>query len=290
MESRRATPLNGGRPTINRAGIVWVASYPKSGNTWLANLLYAYANGTPEEFADQTKLVARYSPLLRKQRKGEITAEQAYRRLRKLSARSERPVAWARITFAKTHCIPNELESLSQHAAGAVLIVRSPKDVLLSAINFLQLRDKLKVSPREFAERFIETGGHEAWSGAGYGTWTSHWQQWTTQLQMPVHVLSYEQLRDDTAATTQRMLEFLQIRPEPRAVAAAVEASSFESMKKRELSKRDGGHNFMNTGMTGRRLDSVEEYGLAGLDQPFDQAFGRHVAALDTMLKPDAAA
>lgn len=271
---RSSAPLGPIGSVRRSQGIVWVASYPKSGNTWVGTLLYSYAAGPPEQHGDETKLIARHAPVQAEMNKNAMTETDAYRRLRRAGNRVDKPAGWEDLTFVKTHSTSGDTRPLLRRTAGAIVIVRHPKDVLLSAINFLQMRGKLPGTPRDLAHEFISAGGSKLWSGAGYGTWQEQWRSWLRQARSPVLLVTYEGLKQDPAYELTRMVTFTGAPVDPARIAMAVDASDFSKMKARAAGPGAGGsQGFFNAGTSGRSLADVPEYGIGDLDEAFDARF-----------------
>ncbi len=98
-------------------GIVWIASYPKSGNTWVRFLLAAYFSG-PIQSSEQ---VSAAIPDL-------------------LQGGDPRPaLARGQTAYMKTHLPWSAAHPYAADTDRAVVVVRHPKDVCLSCLKHPRL-------------------------------------------------------------------------------------------------------------------------------------------------------
>ena len=174
--------------------VIWVASYPKSGNTWTRAMLATYVSGRAVASLDELeKLVPDITNLTRAGR---------------LLPDGQEP------SVIKTHFLP-DAELLREYdcaTARVLYVVRNPRDVIFSAARHLDISE-LKYA--EFAEFFITHRGVPEWTRSGFGTWPQNVRAWTTaspgQLfsSAQVLVLRYEDMRDDPAGSLRQMVGFL---------------------------------------------------------------------------------
>jgi hypothetical protein len=245
--------------------VVWIASYPKSGNTWVRFLLHHYYWGEP---ANSLELNRRIPDL--------------HRPAGRIDAATPR-------LFVKTHFPLTEKLPFLANTERAIYIKRHPKDVLLSGMNYARLENPGAPVGADYARAFIESGGDPSWIGMGFGTWAAHVESWTRTDRFPVLATSYEALKADTAGELRRILEFAGEAPDERALARAVELSAFDRMRDIERKeKARGGESlfrggraslarnalFMHKGESGQSLAHVGE----ALDAAFDRAFGPDLA------------
>ncbi len=246
---------------------VWLASYPKSGNTWVRFLLYALMFGPPEKSIDVSKRIPDvHRPLP-----------------------FDRPASGP--MYAKTHFELTDRHPALATTARAVHVVRHPKDVLLSALHYKRLsgKDEKKLPAEAFAREFLARAGDPAWANQGFGTWATHTTSWADNARFPVLSVRYEDLKADTPAALARIARFLEIEPDADAVARAVDASSFDALRALEVREKAirtknpnkerlfvgdqsaarKGVYFINAGKTGQSLDSL----APGLDDAFAQTF-----------------
>lgn len=249
------------------APIIWLASYPRSGNTWMRTLLYAYFHGKPESSKD----VGRRFPDLHVE--GQFD-----------------PAAPGR-QIVKTHLPFGPSHAHIDRTAGAIVMLRHPKDVLLSSLDFHHvLGTKTNAGGLDadrFADVFIEQGGDPIWIHNGFGTWTQFYDSWTQNPTTPRLVLKYEEMRADAVPGLRRAIEFLgEPVDEPRLESAA-KAASFDNMRAMEIREKAKapsknvffggsqanlrkGELFMRKGRVGASLDDIRP----GLDEAFERAFG----------------
>ncbi len=247
--------------------VVWIASYPKSGNTWLRFMLYSALYGPPKSSADvPTKI-------------------QDIHRKMPTNPDSSGP------TYMKTH-----FELTSQHPRlsetdRAIHIIRNPRDVMLSTINYRKLTssDTNQVLKKHYAKSFMTLRGDPDFAKMGFGTWASHARSWRNTDRFPVLPLSYEELKADPKSQLIKILEFLEIHKTPDEITEALTASSFDSMRALEIREKSAdksndltkrlfvgsndatrkGVYFMNQGKSNQSLDGI----TPGLNAQFNAAF-----------------
>lgn len=250
--------------------IVWLASYPKSGNTWVRYFLYSYLVGP----VPSTAHLARRVPDVHVPGNVE-TAEPIEGRL-----------------FVKTHYAWSPAHRFAAATEGFIYILRHPKDALLSNLHYRRLLARSKeslalINDRAYASSFLRDLGDPGWRMRGFGTWGEHASSWLTNPAVPHLVLKYEDLRADPHASFRRAIEFLGAPVDEGRLAEAVRASSFDQMRAMEVrAKRAAagdvvfnGHSkhvskglyFMNKGAVGQSLAAIDP----GLDAAFDQRFAR---------------
>lgn len=260
-------------PPSPAPSVVWLASYPKCGNTWVRFMLYAYLYGPPAASID----VARKIPDL------------------------HRPLPMDPPTgaymLAKTHLMLSDRHPNLAGTLRAIHIIRHPRDVALSALNYRRLASGQEPGPQDAAylRAFARVGGDDAWLRQGFGTWATHARSWRQTERFPVLALRYEDIKADARAVLVRMLEFLGEPVDHARLEAALKASSFEAMRAMEIREKAKpakdpkaerlfigdakatrqGVYFINKGASGQSLDTV----APGLDAVFDAAFADDLRA-----------
>ncbi len=226
-------------------GAVWIASYPKSGNTWLRCLLEAYRRNGKLDINDMritssdggATIVQGVSPvpLAGLGFRGDMMLRPAA--LLNLFARLSAPI-WIKTHFANIqpdglpHCIPPDFTKR------AVYIVRDPRAVFLSFSRFFGM--SLKASAEAMANDEFRIGGTERHSLQLISSWSNHVASWFGEKAFPKHVVKYEDLLEDAAKELTEVLTFLEEDVDEAVVKRAVTAASISRLKKTE--EKDGFH------------------------------------------------
>jgi len=227
-------------------GIVWLASYPKSGNTWLRVFLYHYTrilSGAPREADElnkldrssgyESKLFGLFERLLEKP----LTEAS---RLEVMSVRAQVQLTVAEridsIVFLKTHNLLGELDGMPTInlavSAGGVYIVRDPRDVAPSLAKHIgtDIDRAIEVmrTPAFATENDKETA-FEIW-----GSWSEHVDSWGIEPNRSVLVVRYEDMIAKPMETFGAILRHLGQNPKEEVMAEAIELSSFDQLKQQE--------------------------------------------------------
>jgi len=225
--------------TDERQGVTWLASYPKSGNTWLRLLLEAYRRdglldindvqvGTSDGGATITQGVSPL-PLASIDWRTELLLRPAA--LLNLFSRLNAPI------FCKTHSCNLQLDGLppmipAPFTKRAVYVVRDPRAVLPSFSRFY--RFPLSTACDAMSSKEFVIGGNEHFARVLLSSWSNHVASWTSESQFPVHVVKYEDLLADAAGQLVDILGFLEIPVDRDRVARAVSATDIAKLKKAE--------------------------------------------------------
>jgi hypothetical protein len=219
--------------------IVWLASYPRSGNTWVRFLLDAYFFSPAQHLNDLSRLSMELDWWLGVAREHGLPASWIAHAGRAYQQRRPRPPGFPDHLFIKTHFPRGPAHPLVERTRAAVYLVRDPRDVLLSGLNFSELSTGQTVTdPRAYARHFAERGGDDAWLLTGYGPWEAHAQSWLEGADFPVLSVRYEDLKADPAPQFVRILEFLGVPVDAARVEQTVARTSFERLRSLEVASR----------------------------------------------------
>ncbi len=251
---------------IDNLQVTWLASYPKSGNTWMRFLLYNY-------FYDQVN----------NSREVEIRIPDIHA----LPGQRIDPNVHGS-HLCKTHFLWNREHPNHVHTIRAIYILRHPKDVLLSNLNYFRLLSECAIDPEKFARSFIDSMGASYWQSHNIGSLVENVRSWTQEFSHPCVVVRYEDLHKEPEETLGKVLSFLGIDPDEDRVSAAIRASTFDRMQSLEerereqqkhgfvfqihpdVQKYDSACRFMNQGKVGQTLDSIHPE----LDEILEERFG----------------
>jgi len=223
------------------AKLVWVASYPKSGNTWVRAFLHNYIRqpAAPYDINRLTDLTAsdvnaeryaRYDP-----RPASQFSLADIQRMRPLVHRDLMALDPS-LVFVKTHNARLLVEGrpliTPEVTAGAIVVVRDPRDV---AVSYSRHRGRpIDETIAFMADPKAMTGGTDSKILECLGSWSLHGQSWTARPDPRVHVLRYESMVDDPAAAFAPLISWLGQDPPPERLARAIGFSRFAELQTQE--------------------------------------------------------
>ena len=223
------------------AEILWLASYPKSGNTWLRAFLANYlgAGTAPAEINRLAELsfsdarASYYAQAAGRPLSGAGIDEILALRPRVLEmlagARPGRVFVkthWLRAVIGGTATIPPAL------SAGAIYIVRNPLDTAVSFAHHFGLPLANAVKAMAFAG--LKTAAQAEQTVQLISDWSSHAQSWLDPPGMAVHLVRYEDLHACPHATFAAIVRFLGLTAEPERLERAIAASAFGELAAQE--------------------------------------------------------
>ena len=230
--------------------IFWIASYPKSGNTWLRSLLSSYYY-SQDGFFDQELLIQigqfpekKYfagfdydSSIVTDTSKFWISAQDKINQDKKFR-------------FFKTHNVlgsinGNKFTDLN-NTVGCVYIIRDPRNVVTSLKNHYEIKDKEALKFMINEKKYI----YDYQSKNDYGdfqfisSWEKNYQSWNNQNVFPVKFIKYENLYNNTFNVFRDLIEFIEKITngknnfDKKKAQNAVQSCSFEKLK--SIEKKDG--------------------------------------------------
>ncbi len=222
--------------------LIWLASYPKSGNTWMRIFLLNLLRDRDEPL-DINKMAA-LSPMDSARVWYEPFALAPIDQLPETEIAKLIPGGHKRITelrpdpiLVKTHNFFGSWHGVPLHtaavSAGAIYIVRNPLDVAIS------VRGHFGMTDLDQAIRFIanENMGarmtHERLPEF-YRSWSGHVRSWTGKASPTIHVVKYEDLVDEPEVHFTRIVKLLGIPASAAQIERAIRFSSFDRLQKQE--------------------------------------------------------
>lgn len=228
-------------------GIFWLASYPKSGNTWVRCFLEALAPGnsnSPDLINHLNSSLGAASRLLFDRLAGhessDLTDEEiacmrplVYERLAELS---DKPI------FCKIHDAfsagPGHPAIIPCHITlGVLYIVRNPMDVAVSYAYH-------GATDVDTAILKMADGGHGLCMDGGklhvqlpqrLSSWSGHVRSWIDHAGIRLHVVRYEDLTKDPLGTFAGIADFFGLCVGAQEIAEAVKRIRFERLQQEEL-------------------------------------------------------
>ena len=227
--------------------IIWIASYPKSGNTWVRSLLSAYSYSQDGNF--NFSLLKKILKFPSKKYLEYFTKD--FSDIKKVS--EYWIPAQERINlqnenksiFLKTHSALCTLENNpftnKKNTQAVIYIVRDPRNVITSVGNHYSM-DIEKSYNLMIDNNRILTG--DKWGGDNFGisevlgSWSEHYKSWKNIKFAPILNIKYEDLINDTKKSLIEIINFLQkftdIKIDDKKILKTVESCNFENLRKME--------------------------------------------------------
>jgi len=196
--------------------LFWIASYPKSGNTWLRSLIATYFFTKDGIFNfELLKNIPSYpSPYFFKNYKDkfdtpESTSKYWISEQRKINERGKNS-----LTFLKTHnalCkINNYSFTDSINSLGAIYIVRDPRNVISSISNHyqIQLVDAFNFMKDKTKALVLKENGRYLGFNALF-SWSLNLRSWIECKKFPVLTIRYEDLDKNCYLTFEKVIRFI---------------------------------------------------------------------------------
>ena len=225
---------------------VWLASYPKSGNTWMRALLRALMR--QEETDDPLDINdLRGGPIAASRHQIESCTGFPASDLAPRELAALRPLCDAALDAELTEVRFRKIHDAVTTRGGqplvrpestraAVYVIRDPRDVAVSYAHFMDRPpgwavDALADPSGTLGARAVAIGAQlPQW----LGTWSDHVLGWTRAVGFPVVVVRYEDLLDGAGRELARAASVAGVPAPPERVAAAVEAARFEALQRQE--------------------------------------------------------
>ncbi|MEM9783749.1 MAG: sulfotransferase domain-containing protein [Pseudomonadota bacterium] len=224
--------------------IIWLASFPKSGNTWIRSLLAQYFH--PKGTAPDINTLRRFTT-------GDMRVDwyahatgrnpfvaKGFEDYLQARAVTMRAIARSKpgVHFVKTHCQVRKIGDVHlippSCTAGAVYMIRNPFDVAQSYARHLD------ISTAEVVEVMADRKAmnrSKAYLVEVIGRWDEHIASWTGVKGLRCHVVRYEDMIADATATIRTLLGFLEQKIDEGQLAHAVAETSFEKLRREEAEK-----------------------------------------------------
>jgi len=221
--------------------IIWLASYPKSGNTWLRAFLFNLLRNPPRP-ASINELddfcLGESSGGWYVHRAGRPLAGMEMRELMALRPLVHRDFtrAFPDSVFVKTHNFMGECCDVPLHTmevtAGAIYVVRNPLDVVISMSDHFGI--DLDAAIARLGDPQAATEVTEEHAAEFHADWSTHVSSWTAAPSPSLHVMRYEDMLDRPNRTFRGLATFLGLTPPNDRLRKAIKFSSFDTLKAQE--------------------------------------------------------
>ena len=229
--------------------IFWIASYPKSGNTWLRSLISTYYFTKDGEYNEKLLkkidqfptrkyfLDFNYDPKI----VGD-TCKYWIKAQEKLNVDKK-------LKFFKTHNAFGKVNNFdftnSENSTGCIYIVRDPRNVITSVMNHYELDEDRAFNWMTNEKQYIYDV--EKVNQVGYSdfqfisSWDLNYKSWKVQKKVRTKFIRYEDLSNQTFYVFKEIIEFINqiIKNNEKInlekIKRTLRSTSFSKMKKKEL-------------------------------------------------------
>ena len=248
--------------------IIWIASYPKSGNTWIRSLLSSYLFSDDGKFS--FKLLRNIEQFSSKNLPFESSEKPNYQaRISKSWIPSQEIINRdKKIHFYKTHnalCAINGNKFTDRFNTLAVIyVVRDPRNLVTSlahhyelsldeAFNFLTNKRKI-IFP---LNNYKQDKSNKANDDFNFlSDWTTHYQSWKNINFCPIKIIKYEDCLTESKkvfiSTLDFLSKYLKFKLDKKKIYNALESTSFENLSRMEI--REGFHESVTSSKTMKKI------------------------------------
>jgi hypothetical protein len=260
--------------------VVWIASYPKSGSTWLRAFLHNYVRdpAEPHDINSLMELTTGESSAARYRVHDPRPASQYsiadVQRMRPLVHR-DLAAAYPGLVFVKTHnalLVVEGVQTITKDVtAAAIYILRDPRDVVISYSRHLgrPIDETIGI----MADVEAATGGSNEKVYERLSSWSAHVHFWTRRPHPELHVLRYEDMLAGPEAAFGGLIRFLGQEPPPERLSRAVRFSDFAVLRAQEQARgfieqpaRSSGA-FFRAGRTGQWREMLSPAQIARIER-----------------------
>ena len=220
--------------------IIWLASYPKSGNTYVRSFLSAYYFSKDGQFDfNQISNIRQFPDKEFLNQKTESVLEAS----KQWMPSQRKIIADKKIKFLKTHsCLGNykgNTFTSNETSLGAIYIIRDPRNVFTSLKNHFSYDNEKALQMILDKKNVLMSKGYESFSYIG--SWASNYLSWLNYKNFRRLFIKYEDLLENKYETFRDIIVFsntLMNRSEgvnKSKLQKAIETTNFNVLKNKEV-------------------------------------------------------
>ena len=228
--------------------ILWIASYPKSGNTWLRTLISSYYYSEDGVYSDN--IINKIGQFPEKRHFTEFEYNQnIITDTTRFWLRAQQKINQdKKLRFFKTHNAFGELNNQKftnrENSIGCIYIVRDPRNVITSLKNHYEMNDEQALKWMTNENKFIydvQNFDKDGYSDFQFiSSWETNYNSWTVQKQIPIKIVKYENLLKETYIVFKDIIDFINKltginkKIDKEKLKNSVQTTSFNKLKNKE--------------------------------------------------------
>ena len=225
--------------------IIWLASYPKSGNTWfrvfLTNLLSdmespANINDLAEtSISSSRKIFDEYTGLS----SSDLTFEEIDRlrpEVYRMQSAESNELLYKKVHDKFQMADKNQPMFPEEISKGVIYFIRNPLDVLVSfAYHSAKPVNKMASVLNDSKYAFCDNNNKLSNQlRQVIGSWPDHVRSWTDQKTIPVHIIRYEDMLNSTFENFKKAVQFIGLEKTDTEISDAIKKSDFTVLSNQE--------------------------------------------------------
>ena len=230
--------------------IIWLASYPKSGNTWLRTLISSYYYSSDGFYKHELiKQIGqfpekKYFESFEYDPKSVIGTSNFWIKAQEKINRDKK------LRFFKTHNVFGKINNnpftSKENSIGCIYIVRDPRNVITSLSNQYELDYEKSLEWMTNHKKYIydNRGENDYGNFQFISSWSNNYKSWKIQKDVPIKIIRYEDLLEKTYEVTKDIIRFInetskiQVKIDIKKLKNSVNSTLFVKLKK--LEKNNG--------------------------------------------------
>ena len=231
--------------------IFWIASYPKSGNTWIRALLSSYYY-TEDGIFNESKIHNIDQFPQKKYFKDFKYDKTIVNDTARLWLKAQKKINLdKKLRFFKTH---NAFGNLNGNpftddinSIGAIYVVRDPRNVITSLKNHYELNDNQAYSWMINENNYlydIHNFEEDGYSDFQFiSSWSTNYKSWKVQKKIPIKIIKYEDLLNETYLVFKDLINFINMlvnnseHINSDKLKKVIDSTLFDKLRKKEQDK-----------------------------------------------------
>ena len=231
--------------------IFWIASYPKSGNTWIRALLSSYYY-TEDGIFNESKIHNIDQFPQKKYFKDFKYDKTIVNDTARLWLKAQKKINLdKKLRFFKTHNAFGNLNGNpftdNINSIGVIYVVRDPRNVITSLKNHYELNDNQAYSWMINENNYLydtHNFQEDGYSDFQFiSSWSTNYKSWKVQKKITIKIIKYEDLLNETYLVFKDLINFINILVNNREhinkdkLKKVIDSTLFEKLRKKEQDK-----------------------------------------------------